>query len=442
MDNIVAKIFRLKIVSQLRSSEGLRQSLFVTVSNLFGTVIAAVAFIILSRLLDPQAFGLFSIGFALIVILSKIADAGINVALQKKIAPIYNQQPKHTQKFINQAVWLKGFLTIIVLITTSLSAPVIAPLFNIPNIAVIYISILSTVFVVMYEFIVIVLQSFNIFTPSIIMNILQASVKFTGILLMFLLSFRSVMFALLIFSMAPLIAAIQGFLSLPNIVKHIVKEGKKERQELLALAKYTCIVPISMAITDNLDTLLVQRFMTTYDTGIFSAANRVALLFSMVAYSLAMVLNPRVARYAQGNHLALFLQKSKKFSLIAMAGMTGILPFSELLLLFTAGHSYLGGTFSLQILLLAAAAQIITTPFTAIFYALDRPNYFAISSIAQIIILVIGDVVLTPAYGIAGASTAKFITRFSIFAFSFVYALYAVGHHQKTLSTHPITTGK
>lgn len=69
----------------LLSSQGLRQSFVVVVGNTAATAISAIALIVISRLLGPSAFGEFSVGFAVVLIMIRFCDLGLNSALQKYI---------------------------------------------------------------------------------------------------------------------------------------------------------------------------------------------------------------------------------------------------------------------------------------------------------------------------------------------------------------------
>ena len=73
---------RDKII-KLSKSKGLMQSLLTVFGNMGSTGISAVSMIIISRTLGPEKFGSFSVGFAIIIILSKINDLGLTLALLK-----------------------------------------------------------------------------------------------------------------------------------------------------------------------------------------------------------------------------------------------------------------------------------------------------------------------------------------------------------------------
>src|SRR5258708_5698349 len=70
-------------LQKLRQSDGLRQSLITVVGNTFATGLSAVALILISRMLGPIQFGEFSVGFALIMILNRLNDIGLNTTITK-----------------------------------------------------------------------------------------------------------------------------------------------------------------------------------------------------------------------------------------------------------------------------------------------------------------------------------------------------------------------
>ena len=69
---------KLKIIF---SSQGLLQSLKTLIGSTFATGISAISLMIYSRVLGPEKFGEFSVGFALVMILTRINDIGFNNAI-------------------------------------------------------------------------------------------------------------------------------------------------------------------------------------------------------------------------------------------------------------------------------------------------------------------------------------------------------------------------
>ena len=65
---------------------GILATLWVSFGSVSSSIIAALSLIITSRLLDPAEFGIFSAQFSLVLLLARIFDFGINLAIQRIIS--------------------------------------------------------------------------------------------------------------------------------------------------------------------------------------------------------------------------------------------------------------------------------------------------------------------------------------------------------------------
>ena len=72
-------------------SKGIVQSLILIVGNFVGTFFSAISLILISRMLGPEKFGEFSVGFAIILILSRINDLGLSNTITKYVSETSDQ---------------------------------------------------------------------------------------------------------------------------------------------------------------------------------------------------------------------------------------------------------------------------------------------------------------------------------------------------------------
>jgi O-antigen/teichoic acid export membrane protein len=105
------------------------------------------------------------------------------------------------------------------------------------------------------------------------------------------------------------------------------------------------------------------------------------------------------------------------------------LPFAELAIKLTVGNAYLAATIPLQVLLIATALTGAATPYVALFYLFDRPQYYAIAGVIQTIVLIGGDLIFIPQFGLLGAAWVRVVVRIVILLFTLVYARSAYVAH-------------
>jgi O-antigen/teichoic acid export membrane protein len=107
-------------------------------------------------------------------------------------------------------------------------------------------------------------------------------------------------------------------------------------------------------------------------------------------------------------------------------------PLASLAIRLTIGAAYLGGTIPLQILIVSTAIAGATIPFIALFYLFDRPEYYAYAGIIQILVLVIGDWLIIPTYGLVGAAWVRVFMRVTMLVFTIYYVNISKKHHFKS----------
>jgi len=97
------------------------------------------------------------------------------------------------------------------------------------------------------------------------------------------------------------------------------------------------------------------------------------------------------------------------------------IPLSGLAIYLTVGPEYLAATASLQILIIAAGLAAATTPFAALFYLFDRPQYYAYAGILSTGILLLGDYFTIPVWGLTGAAITRIVVRVAVLIFTLIY---------------------
>lgn len=418
------------IIKKLTQSEGLKSSAIVTFGNLGGTTVSAVALMIISRYLGPTQFGVFSAGFSLLLILNRAGDLGINLATQRYLASKKNPE---NDSMVQSAFLAKAFISVIIILIGLTSSDFISSHFlHLNNPLIVKLAFFSSIAVIYFDYvntIIQAMQSFSLFAFSVFF---QASLKIIGVILMIYFSIISPSSLVILYGGTPFLASL--LVGLKNKL-HLInfsqskKTLKNDLKKILPTIKWTSVAVISAALADNLDVLIVQNMLTSDKTGIFSAAVRVATFASLIGLSIGTVLNIRVAKYTTKEHLDTYLRKAKLLAGLSFLAICSLTIFSKLLLLVTAGSSYLGGTNTLSLLLVSTAFLTATTPYISLFFVFEKPQYFAISGILTATILIASDILLIPIFGIQGAGYARIITRGLLFLFTLIYAKKAYKEH-------------
>lgn len=403
-----------------RLSEGIRSSVVVSSGNVLGSGMSAVAMIILSRGLGPKDFGLFSALFSLLLITSRACDMGINLATHRYVAQT-SDDVKVLMAFLSQAATLKFILSCSVMLLGWWWAPTIADSWiRTDRVDLVRAVIVLALVNMGYEFFLAVVQGLHKFTYAALLTVAQGTVKFLTTLGLFLVGNLSVAVAIYVYSLAPIVFLLGIWPTLKMVKKYYVFSGKRFNLVWTTL-KWTSIAVISATITENIDVLLIQRFLSSYETGIFSAASRITLFVTLIGASVIGVMSIRVAKYRDRANLLKFLRKAHLVAGISLVGVLLLIPMSSFIISISVGDAYVQSQFPLALLLLSAALKLVKGAYAALFYLFDQPEYYAISGVLLATSLLSLDVFLIPRMGILGAAWARIISESVVLVFTIFY---------------------
>lgn len=416
----------LRVVTAARQSPALRQSAMVTAGNVATGVIMAVAMILASRGLGPEKFGIFSVSIAIMGLLAKGVDFGLN-QLIPRFMNRWVEEPGKQVEFQAQVIQWKLWLALPTFLGGLALIPFLRNSLNFPYTDMILWAVLGGLFLGVYEYVMLILSAKHEFFWLSAMTVGQAVVKFAGFLAIFLLSPGSLSSIVAIYYLAPFIAALAVGWQFHSLVWMTPKmAGKIVRQDIFRYLGHAAIGVLAMTLIMNLDVLLVQKYLNPFETGLYAGASRIASFIAFGTASVGGVLNNRVSRYRNKETLKKYLIKSLSLSAIAAIGFLFYLPFARLSLVLTIGPEYLPGLSSLVILVLNSFLSFAVVPFISFFFAVDHPRYFSFGGVLQVAVIVLINMFFLPQYGILAAAWAKVIATVAFSLYTAIYVLYAM----------------
>jgi O-antigen/teichoic acid export membrane protein len=231
---------------------------------------------------------------------------------------------------------------------------------------------------------------------------------------------------------APMLPMMAGGVLLPKWLKiRFRQDFTVERKLLSAMAAHSAVSLIAAGVIENIDVFFVQRYLSTSEVGLLSAVSKISMMIMLVAYSLGNVLNPRVARYHHRADLAAYLQKAAILCVISLLGFLAFIPLARLSILLTIGSQYQDGLPILLILVGSAFLTIALIPFVALFYSFKAEWYFSLSGIGQLLIVLIGNGVFVPQFGLAASAWTRLVARLFLFIFTVVGGVFLYWRHTK-----------
>lgn len=407
----------MKIHKHIIYSKGLFESIKTLLGSVLAAGISAISIMIYSRVLGPEKFGEFSVGFALVMILTRLNDLGLNTTILKYASEAKNLSEK---SFIYSfSLKIKLIFSLIIIIVGFLFSKQISEIFNFHDSNIILAAMTIGLATVYYEQLLSVLQSLQKFNQAILINVLQAFAKIFGAVILLIFSISSSLFVFIWYVGATFIPTLFWKLLVgETIAINLYQRDLKLEKRIVALAKHSAVGLIAAGIIENIDVLFLQKYLTTYEVGLYSGVSRISLVFALMAYSLGNVLYPRVATYKKRSDINSFIKKAFLISLASIVGFLLFIPFGKLSILLTIGDQYMDGISVLYLLSMASFIAIASIPFIALFYSFNANWYFSISGLLQLAVVLIGNIVFVPIYGLEAAAWTRVATRLTLFIFT------------------------
>lgn len=408
-----------KALLLVTKSQGFRQSSLMIIGNITAASFSAIALMLISRNLGPIQFGYFSVGFSLVLILSRIIDAGLTQTVMRFIPQ--ETDPAKINRIISFATQVKLIVYFIVAISGILITPLISNLIGFEKPIILVLAFILSFATVGFEHVVGVLQALHRFGASVTSNLIQASGKLIGAITLALINPGATVTTFVAYMIAPVAPVILARKIFPSEIKiNLWNSYAPEKTVLKKMAGHAAIGYVAAGLIENIDMFFVQSFTTPFDTGLYGGALRISMLFMVLAFSLANVLNPRVARYTKVNHLSKYLKKAFIIALLAIIAGLILLPFSGMIIHLTIGPEYVGAATSLQILIASSFVTIAGIPFIALFFAFNKAEwYFSISGLLQLVVVILGNLIFVPTYGIEAAAWTRLASKVMLFGFTF-----------------------
>lgn len=180
---------------------------------------------------------------------------------------------------------------------------------------------------------------------------------------------------------------------------------------------------IVSTISSRVDVLILIQLAGSFETGIYAAANRLAMGVPLVAGSFATVLAARFAAFNEIDQVRSFFKKSVALSSIFAGGIVAGIFLSPFIISFF-GEEYQRSVQVLQWLLVAIIPLALSTPAVVVLiYYFKKPEIVTYMAVVQLVIVIFVNYVFIPSLGIWAPVWAVGISQFLTTTITYFYAL-------------------
>ncbi|MCX6784010.1 MAG: oligosaccharide flippase family protein [candidate division WWE3 bacterium] len=407
-------------IKSIITGQTARNVYLVTVGNGLTSLLGFVATIIVSRKLGPVNFGLFSLAFGVFMTASKFTDLGLNFALSRYAA---QNAVGRWEPYAKYALTLKIIITLVVTVFGIVGSPILAQgVFHNSELTLLFrLSFLALLGIMLLDFYTALSQALGKWLPSIWIQTAASVFKIIGLLALVFLGSTTILSSYAIYLISPLIGAACGALLISRKFLGPVSVDKAHRQKILGFSVWMGVGVLVAAVTSNLDIFIVGNKLPALDVGLYAAASRFSQVATIITASLGTVLSIRAASFTESRHVKPFLKKTLLLGLFIFIGALIVWPLAGPLITLTVGESFVGSVTIFKILLVAVSIGAARSAISANFFSLEKPQYFAFSSIFSAVMLLVVNHYLIPIFGALGAAYTNLINNILLLVFSLVF---------------------
>lgn len=376
-----------------------------TVISLIGLAATAgigfVYTVILARYLKPSSFGVYSSITALASIIYSVGDFGFTSA-------IINFLPKlkdRAQNVINTGLSFQflvalGFFAIFA-VASSVNQIIIPGSMR-------YHFILAGILVVNYlifNLIQSIFTSERRFWRISIGQILDSGIKIILVFILLNSSKLSIATAITANIISSILAMLFTFGR--RLIRVNYKIDKPIFSSMAVYAKWIAVSRIFTVMISKVDVLLLNILAGSFQAGIYSAANRVTLVFALLISSLNSVVNPRFSGFDTKEKIQRYIKKLFVFVALFAILMLVMVILAEPLITFVYGNKYdqaIPVFRALTFSMIPFLFSIVVTP--PLLYSYGQSSLFAKVAASQVIAMVILEILLIPKIGVFAPAIA------------------------------------
>lgn len=388
-------------IKKLLLSQTIKDTLVSFIGLSFTAAVGFVYTVILARILGPEQFGVFSAVIALVAIVYSIGDFGIASALINFIPKLKDKRAE----LLNSSFWFElliSLVTVILFVLFALFHQIIIPGSHENQLLVAGLLAVNYIFINYIQGIFTAERKFLRYSVS---QIIDAGVKITIVLVLLAASRLSIETALIANVISTLLAL--AFTFGKEFVRIKVKRDKEIFSKIFSFAKWIAVSKVFSVFISRIDVILLNLLSGSFQAGIFAAANRITLLFTLLVSSLGSVINPRFSSFDNKEKVTTYIRKLLGLVTLITGAMLLSAAFAKPIVYLVFGDKFAQAIpvyLTQTIAMIPFIYSLVTIP--ALIYTFNEPKFVARITAIQVITMIILELLLIPSLGAYAPSIA------------------------------------
>ncbi len=414
----------LTMIRKLFISRPAKHLSLVLVGNITAGGLGFLSILIISRVLTVSAFGLFNLALSIMIILSSLSGLGTETGMVTLASfHLRDGRPGKAVRVIRVGSCARAVFSLIIAMIVFLAAhplstnifhyPELIPLIKLCAIGIFIISIATVLKGIFF--------TYQLFKRSVVQQLLVDIIKLLAVFCFVYLLRMGKVTALAIFTMAPLLGIIYGFVMLKDHLTIKSEQVPGLYRRLFNFSKWMFISNLCALTLPYVGIFMLSRMDGSEAAGIYALALNLTYIFPVVIYSFNSVLLPEVSRFKEKEQFVKYFKNSMKVSFFIAAAIIPVLIFSSRVIPFFFGVKYAGSVPVFNLLLLGFLAIAVNSTLRILLFSIERPLVVAIVDVSRIFIMIIASYILIPYLGVKAPAIAYLLVNALALAYLAIY---------------------
>ena len=404
---------------------------------------ALLGFLVLlaaARWLGPEAFGLLSFFIAIMIIGNNLLGDGLDPGIVRFYAEYVRSDADAAQRLVRTAFTFRLMLGVpVVLLAIALGDRVGMAVFGDAAYSKPFtIGVLGAFAAALWGLMLSIFQAKESFLAYSILTPMVNAFRVLTIPVLILISqfhLDALMWLHVVFFLAGAVCC--GWYLRSELTPLFV--NSEDLRVLLRFSKWTLLASFAYILQGYLGVPAISYFSTAEAAGIYAASIALLTVIDQVTIAVLTVQLPAVSRLTKREEYVRYIRRYvPRFTLLALVLAPIMLLFAKPLVLLVYGPEYDESIIVFRILLLGFLATLVTHPLYLIFYSMNRPNLYALTTTAGLLVWLAAAIYLIPGDPTQGAAWAMLAARL-VQALIIVILLAMVLHGSDRIATRKTT---
>jgi O-antigen/teichoic acid export membrane protein len=382
-----------------------RNSSLVLAGNALSAAMGFAVLALLTRGLDPAAFGTFATLMTVIdiglVVIDAMLFAGVVIVAARHAAT----DPVRSDMALKLGLLIRLPVVAVIALAGVLGADAIARLLTgSPEWAQeVRIAFLALPLLALQSYALSTMQARQAFGRLALTTLYKNLFRLGAVGVLFVLGALTVRSAVSALLVAAALALALALVSAPWAYLRRPGLGQGVLREIFDINKWMALAALGL-LGARFDIVMLSRLSTPEQAGYYAAALQLCLVMTLVSTALVTTLLPKTAQLATQEDMRRHFRRCLPYLPLGLAGFAAVFAVSGWAVPLALGPNFAGAVAAFDLLTASAMLTMVTNPLLLLFFPMGLVASYAAMTFAQLLLRVAANWFVIPVYGAAGAA--------------------------------------